>query len=81
MRIRKTLVTAGAVLAMVAWAPAGVASAAPERSGCQAFGANVATLATTPGLDFGATASTVAGLFPQAFPTIVVRSEQSALCG
>jgi hypothetical protein len=80
MRIRKRLVTAGAVLAMVAWAPAGVASAAPDTSGCQAFGAFVASLATTLGPVFGETASSVATSAPQAFPTEVVRPEQAAFC-
>ena len=54
--------------------------AQPTSGGCQAFGNNVAGLAQTLGAEFGATASSVASLFPTAFPTLVVHPEQAALC-
>jgi len=58
------------------------ASASETRpGGCAAFGDNVATLATTLGEDFGATASSVASSAPGAFPTMVVHAEQAELCG
>ena len=49
-------------------------------TGCAAFGDNVAGLATHLGADFGAVASSVATLFPQAFATIVVRPELAEFC-
>ena len=49
-------------------------------SGCAAFGANVAGLATDLGPVFGETASGVASSAPQAFPTLVVRPEQERFC-
>jgi hypothetical protein len=62
-------------------APAGTASAEPGSGGCQAFGASVATLATSLGAQFGANASFVATNFgPRAFPEMVVQPEQDAAC-
>ena len=69
-------VVAGAVLLV-----AGPAAADPVADGgCRAFGANVATLGQDLGPAFGATASGVAQLFPQSFPTLVVFPEQRELC-
>lgn len=81
MRIQRTLMATGAVLAMVLAGPAGAVSAGPSSGGCKAFGANVATLATTFGPLFGATASSVASSAPQALPTLVVHQEQATFCG
>ena len=76
---RVGMVTAAGVSAAVfgvapAWADP------PTPGGCQAFGQNVAGLATTLGGGFGQTASGVASSGPGAFPTMVVRPEQSELC-
>ncbi|SHF78569.1 hypothetical protein [Geodermatophilus nigrescens] len=77
MRTVRVLVVAGTA-GLLALAP-GVAAAAP--GGCQAFGANVSTLAQALGSQFGATASGVASSAPGAFPTLVVRPEQARFCG
>jgi len=53
---------------------------AHEHGSCAAFGANVASLATTLGPIFGSTASVVASSTPGAFPTLVVAPEQEAFC-
>jgi hypothetical protein len=75
----KTISLTLAVAVLGVTAP--VASAqAPEHGSCAAFGANVATLATTLGPIFGSTASGVASSAPAAFPTLVVAPEQEALC-
>jgi hypothetical protein len=76
---RRTLVVIAGTVGLVALSP-GTASAAPGTGGCQAFGQNVATLATTLGPLFGATASGVASSAPGAFPQFVVRPEQDRLC-
>ncbi|HET6627044.1 MAG TPA: hypothetical protein VFG63_11715 [Nocardioidaceae bacterium] len=77
--MRRAAVVVAVVLAGLA--VSGPASASPpEPAGCAAFGANVATLATTLGGAFGATASSVASSAPGAFPTLVVHAEQAALC-
>ena len=62
--------------------PAGAHAQGPvsPHGSCAGFGANVATLATTLGGDFGATASSVASSGPGVFPAAVVRPEQEALC-
>ena len=52
----------------------------PTPGGCQAFGQNVAGLATTLGATFGATASGVASSGPAVFPNAVVHPEQAAFC-
>ena len=71
-----------AVFASMLLAAPASGSPAPDgdRGGCAAFGANVASLATTLGGDFGATAASVATSGPRAFPTLVVQPEQAALC-
>ena len=79
MRSRHAVVSLGAALALVLL-PAATASAVPGTGGCEAFGRNVANLATTLGPVFGATASSVAKSAPQAFPELVVRPEQETLC-
>jgi hypothetical protein len=76
MRTTRVMTTVAATAVLVL-APAGAASA---QGGCQAFGGNVAGLATLLGPVFGATASGVASSGPQAFPTLVVHPEQEALC-
>ena len=78
--MRKTVVTASAagVLTVLLAAPA--SAAPPTGGGCQAFGANVASLGQSLGGQFGATAAGVATSGPQAFPTLVVFREQAALC-
>jgi hypothetical protein len=80
MRIR-TLASAMAASGVLAL-PAAVHAAppVPPHSSCAEFGGNVAGLAQTLGSAFGATASTVAGSGPRAFPTAVVHPEQTALC-
>ena len=81
MRSRVPALAAVAGLSLLGAAPAaGLAQPVPDHASCAAFGANVATLATTLGRDFGQTASTVAGSGPGAFPAAVVRPEQTALC-
>jgi len=76
--MRKLAVVVAFVASLVVAAPA---AAVPRSSGgCAAFGGNVAGLATALGADFGAAASSVATLRPQAFPDLVVHPEQSALC-
>jgi hypothetical protein len=61
--------------------PAGAAAQpVPEHASCAGFGANVADLARTLGAGFGSTASGVASSAPGAFPELVVRPEQEALC-
>ncbi len=79
MNVKHVLITAGAAGVLVL-APAAAASAASQTSGCKDFGQNVSNLATTLGPDFGATASEVASSGPKAFPTAVVKPEQSVLC-
>ena len=76
MRTISTLLAVGAV----ALTSPVAAAQAPEHGSCAAFGANVAGLASTLGPLFGATASGVASSSPAAFPTVVVRPEQAALC-
>ncbi|RFU21166.1 hypothetical protein [Geodermatophilus marinus] len=79
---RRALVVLLAATGLVL-APAATASAAPAPpppGGCQAFGAHVASLATSLGGDFGATASSAATSGPLAFPTIVVGPEQEEFC-
>jgi hypothetical protein len=78
MRTRTTS-TILAVGAVVLTSPVAAAQA-PEHGSCAAFGGNVGGLATTLGPLFGATASGVASSGPAAFPTLVVRPEQAALC-
>ena len=68
-----------AAAALGVMTPAAVGRA-PEHGSCAAFGANVASLATTLGPIFGSTASGVASSAPAAFPTLVVAPEQTALC-
>jgi hypothetical protein len=68
----------GVSVAVLSVAPAWADPPAP--GGCRAFGQNVAGLATTLGGAFGQIASGVASSGPGAFPTMVVRPEQSALC-
>ena len=77
MSTTSTILAVGAV---VLTSPAAAAQA-PAHGSCAAFGGNVASLATTLGPVFGATASGVASSGPAAFPTLVVRPEQAALCG
>lgn len=62
--------------------PAAPQAAPPgeAHTSCADFGANVAFLAQMLGGDFGATASSVASSGPGAFPAVVVRPEQNALC-
>lgn len=64
----------------VAFASPTATAQAPEHSSCAAFGANVASLATTLGPVFGGTASGVASSGPAAFPTLIVAPEQANLC-
>ncbi|PWW21221.1 hypothetical protein JD79_00349 [Geodermatophilus normandii] len=77
MHARRTLVVIAGTVGLALLAP-GTASAAP--GGCQAFGENVAGLATSLGARFGANASGAARLFPGAFPAIVVHPEQERFC-
>lgn len=77
--LRTILVGVMLVLVLALATPAGATEPRPP-GGCAAFGANVATLATTLGADFGAAASLVATTAPQAFPTTVVFPEQAQLC-
>jgi len=81
------LIVAGALTL----AAAGMASADPGEDGttgqqtpphgsCAAFGGNVSGLAQALGPDFGAAASGVASSAPGAFPTVVVKPEQSMYC-
>lgn len=79
--MRRLICCAVAVAAGVAVAAPAAAAPVPGGSGgCAAFGANVASLATTLGGQFGAVASSVASSGPRAFPTVVVGPEQLALC-
>ena len=72
-------VIVGVVIFLLVLGLAGSAGAQPL-GGCAAFGANVADLAMTLRVDFGATASSVATSTPGAFPDLVVAPEQAALC-
>jgi hypothetical protein len=73
-----TIAAATGLLALAA--PAGAAAQpVPEHASCAGF-ANVADLARTLGAGFGSTASGVASSAPGAFPELVVRPEQEALC-
>ena len=79
--MRRLLITCvGCTAAVVLSAPAAHADPPAGHGSCAAFGANVATLATTLGPVFGATASGVASSAPGAFPTFVVHPEQAGLC-
>jgi len=79
--MRRLLVTcSGCAAALALSAPAAYADPPAPHGSCAAFGANVATLATTLGSVFGATASGVASSAPGAFPAFVVHPEQAALC-
>lgn len=77
--MRRIVVVAAFLSMLAAAGPANATDHEPP-GGCAAFGANVATLATTLRSDFGATASSVASSQPQAFPTVVVFPEQAELC-
>ena len=79
--MRTTLLTIATAAAALAFGAA-EASGQPEpgHASCAEFGANVASLATSLGPVFGATASTVASSGPQVFPTVIVGPEQAALC-
>jgi hypothetical protein len=74
-----TIAAATGLFALAASAGA-AARPVPEHGSCAGFGANVADLARTLGADFGSTASGVASSAPRAFPELVVRPEQEALC-
>jgi hypothetical protein len=74
-----TIAAATGLLALAA--PAGAAAQpVPEHASCAGFGGNVADLARTLGAAFGSTASGVASSALGAFPELVVRPEQEALC-
>lgn len=78
--MRKVAIAVAMFLLVLAYAAPAGAAEHRSPSGCAAFGANVAHLATTLRADFGATASSVASLAPEAFPTLVVFPEQAELC-
>ena len=79
--MRRLLISCAGCAAVLALAtPAAHADPPTGHGSCAAFGANVATLATTLGPVFGATASGVASSAPGAFPAFVVHPEQAALC-
>ena len=79
MRARLSIVAiTGAALALTA--PASAQPPTQPPGGCQAFGQNVAGLATALGGDFGAAASGAASSQPGGIVTLVVAPEQTALC-